>query len=318
MRTLILTSGGDAPGINLILERFTHMAARHNTDAVLGARGSFAGLLDNQVETLEPTVLSPLAALGGSYLPSSRVPVLKEADAKDRLLARLDEHQIDNLLLLGGNGTLRNIPPLLRDWGIPVIGIPTTIDNDVPGTEMTIGHDSACNYAYSVIDNLKATAFALRGRLFTVETLGGNTGFIALAVARASGAQAVLMPEIEYDHQWLAERVRSAVLHDDYALVVLSEGVANARTIAEDLAQWANMRVRDTRLGHGQRGTAPSHADRLLAVEMTAAAHKALRAGQEFGIVAVQNGRVMLHDDPIGDLPDPTPDHDLYNQINGL
>jgi 6-phosphofructokinase 1 len=242
---------------------------------------------------------------------------LSHEDAQNRLKAALRQHQIDNIVLFGGNGTLRYIPPLLERWRIPSVGIPTTIDNDVPGTELTLGFDSACNFAYHAIDGILATAHALAGRIFMVETLGGNTGYLALAIATGAAAHAVLVPEYPYTEDWLAERVVNAVNMHGYALIVLSEGTPGARTLVDTLPQRTQIRMRDVRLGHAQRGGIPSHRDRVLAAESARAAHDALHAGLSFGVTVVRSGQVVVHE---GLLPETksAPDLAQYKAINGL
>ncbi len=317
MKTLLVVSGGDAPGINTALLQYTRLT-RQNGDVTLGAVGSFAGALAGKIIDLQPEMIAPVAALGGTYLASSREPVLKETKNRDQLGKVLASHQIDNVVLFGGDGTLRNIPPILAEMGIACIGIPTTIDNDVPGTEMTIGFDSACNFAHQTIDGLLATARALPGRIFSVETLGGNTGILALDIAAAAGAHAVLVPEYAYTDEWLIQRLEDSVKREQYALVILSEGITASRTLLDDLKEKAGLRIRDTRLGHGQRGTTPSHRDRILAAGMANAAYDALRAGTKMGTVVVSGGKISLHGGKLADLPPRLPDQNLYNQINGL
>lgn len=314
MRTLFVVSGGDAPGINALLATFTQIATEQH-DSVCGAVGGFPGLLQERVQPLAFTMLSPWMGRGGSFLPSSRDPVLGKSEAGDIIQRILQDQHIDNLVLFGGNGTLRHIPPLLRAWGIPYIGIPTTIDNDVPGSERTLGFDSACNFAYQAIDGALATGHALNGRLFMVETLGGTCGNLALAVAHGASAHAVIVPEYEYDESWLAGRLKSAVERDGYGLLVICEGARGARTLADTLPTLTGIRMRDTRLGHTQRGGTPSHADRVLAAQMARLAHQYLKGGQA-GILVVKGGELILTDtlsaSPI------VPNRNIYLQINGL
>lgn len=317
MKTLIVVSGGDAPGINAAIAQFTALATA-NGDMVVGAVGGFEGALAGHIAPVKPVLIAPWASRGGSYLQSSRAPVLSEPNAQSRFTNLLGNHKIDNLLLLGGDGTHRFVAPLIAEWGIPCISIPTTIDNDVPGTEMTIGFDSACNFAHQTIDNLLMVAFSLSGRIYTVETLGGNTGFIALNVALAARAQVVLIPEYEYSNEWLSQRLQQIVIRDNYALIVLSEGVAGSRTIAPDIREWTGMYCRDTRLGHGQRGAIPTHQDRLLAVQMARAAYEALRGGEKAGMAAVRQGNVTRATSAVAGLPPRVPDRQSYNDVNGL
>lgn len=317
MRTLFVVSGGDAPGINAVLGSYVRLAVQ-NGDTVLGANGGFPGLLDKQIIPLSFDTLVPWLGRGGSVLASSRDPVLNQAEAGEHLKAIFRDNAIDNMVLFGGNGTLRYIPPLLRQWGIPCIGLPTTIDNDVPGTEMTLGFDSACNFAYHAIDGAAATAHALRGRIFLVETLGGNCGNLALAVAHGAGAHAVILPEYTYEDTWLSGRITTALKNDGYALVVICEFARGARTLADDIPKWTGTRVRDVRLGHAQRGGDAAHRDRVLAADMAHAAYHALKSGIQTGITCVVNGRLTIHQDGLEQFSLAAPDRLLYNRINGL
>ena len=170
MKTLILVSGGDAPGINAAIEAYAAVAGR-NGDHVIGAQGGFAGLLAGHVTEIDLAAVRLLSGRGGSWLRSSRLPVLARDDAQEGLSRALAKDMVDNLLLFGGDGTIKLLTPRLESWGIACIALPTTIDNDVPGTDYSLGHDSACNYAWQTIEGIRATADALPGRIFLVETL---------------------------------------------------------------------------------------------------------------------------------------------------
>ena len=163
------------------------------------------GLLPGICLICAQSCLRHLSAQGGSHLASSRKKIMNDPLNRVKLIETISRLQIDNIVLFGGDGTLRHLPPILADMGIACIGIPTTIDNDVPGTEETIGFDTACNAAQAVIDGLLATGRALPGRIFSVETLGGHTGFLALAIAYSANASAVLIPEFDFDEGWLVE-----------------------------------------------------------------------------------------------------------------
>ncbi|MBI1281073.1 MAG: hypothetical protein GC179_23305 [Anaerolineaceae bacterium] len=316
MRTLFVVSGGDAPGINNVLAHYVRAAAQ-NGDTVVGADGGFPGLLNGQIVTLQAEQLIPWMGRGGSIIASSRDPVLNQSYADEQIKAVLKANNVDHIILFGGNGTLRYIPPLLKSWGIACIGIPTTIDNDVPGTDLTLGFDSACNFAYHAIDGVMATAHALRGRIFLVETLGGSCGNLALAVAQGSGAHAVILPEYEYEDTWLAERIISALKSNSYALVVTCEGSRGARTLADDIPKWTGTRVRDVRLGHAQRGGMVSHRDRVLAADMAHMAFTALKDGVTTGVTVVENGRVHLQESLAFETTI-SPDRMLYETLNGV
>jgi 6-phosphofructokinase 1 len=315
MKTLIVVSGGDAPGINAAIGHYTAIAAQHGHE-VYGASGGFPGLLAGRIAPITYEGVMAWMGRAGSLLESSRDPVLKDPAAHAVLRERL--HGYDNVLLFGGNGTLRYIPPLLQTMGIPSVGIPTTIDNDVPGTETTLGFDSACNYAYISIDGALLTAHALRGRLFMVETLGGNAGYLALAVAHGAGAHAVILPEYDYPLEWLAERLKRAAARDGYALLVITEGAKGARTLADELPPLTGIRMRDVRLGHAQRGANPTHRDRVLAADMAYTAFHDLLNGVSMGIAVVRGSKVVLHEGTLEGVEIAPPDEVLYRRINGL
>lgn len=317
MKTLVVVSGGDAPGINNAIAHYVRLAAEHG-DTVVGADGGFPALLTDQILPLSLGGCIAWMGRGGSMVATSRDPVLGQPEAEARLKAVLSAHQIDNILLFGGNGTLRHIPPLLQTWGIPAVGIPTTIDNDVPGTDYTLGFDSACNFAYLTVDAALASAHALRGRIFLVETLGGNCGNLALTVAHGAGAHAVILPEYTYDDNWLSRRISDTLTLYGYSLVVICEGARGARTLADDIPKWTGTRVRDIRLGHAQRGALASHRDRVLAVRMAQAAHTAFRNKLHTGILCLQGQQITLQP-ALSESPNLIlPDLALYNQINGL
>ncbi|MFN8371257.1 MAG: 6-phosphofructokinase [Anaerolineae bacterium] len=317
MRTLFVVSGGDASGINAALYHGALLAARAGGET-LGVQGGFAGLLQEQIVQFGPRDMMHWVPMPGSYFQSSREPVLAQPDAQEKLRQILTRQRIDSLILFGGDGTLRHIPPLLERWGVTCIGLPTTIDNDVPGTELTLGFDSACNFAHQVVDGMRATGHALTGRIFTLETLGGSTGFLALEVARGAGADAVLLPEFEYDAAQTATRLLDAVQLQGQALLVYSEGVPRKNELLEFIPKQTGIRVRDSRLGHAQRGGVPSHRDRALAADMSVLAFKAIQDGVRTGVVVVRQGQTVLHEGTLDVQARKLPDEALYKQLNGL
>lgn len=318
MKTLVVVSGGDAPGINATIARYTRRA-QQNGDEVIGAVGGFAGVMSKNFRHIELPLVRLLEGSGGSTLPTSREPVLSQPDAPDRLRAIMDKEHIDNILLFGGDGSLKYVLPLLTAWQIPVIALPTTIDNDVAGTERTLGFDTACNFAYPTIQGILATAHALAGRIFMVETLGGYSGYLALEIAYATGAHAVLLPEYDFDLAWLADRLKQATANDGFALAIVCEGVLfETPDLPEEISRLAGIRMRFSRLGHAQRGGAVSHVDRRLATDMAYLAHNAFCNGISNGAVIVQNGIPRLHQGIIGEQVKAKPDYDLYKLVNGL
>jgi 6-phosphofructokinase 1 len=316
-RLLCVVSGGDAPGIHAALYHMAALASRDQV-ALVGANGGFPAVLGERFVPLEAQRLLPLLAMSGTLLASSRHPVLAVPESQETLREVLARHEIDSIILFGGDGTLRHIPPLLERWGVACIGIPTTIDNDVPGTELTLGFDSACNFAYHAIDGIRATGGALPGRIFTLETLGGSTGFLALEVARGAAADAVLVPEYDHDPSALILRLEAAIARSGQALLVYSEGVEGKETLMDEIAEGTGIRVRSTRLGHAQRGGTPSHRDRALAADMARIAYAALASGVKSGVTVVRGGQVALHEGVLPYSGPKMPDDALYRQLNGL
>ncbi|MEO0565018.1 MAG: 6-phosphofructokinase, partial [Chloroflexota bacterium] len=191
-------------------------------------------------------------------------------------------------------------------------------DNDVAGTEYTLGFDSACNFAYQAIDGVIATAHALPGRIFMVETLGGDTGYLALAVAHGAGAHLALLPEYDFSDDWLGERLKAAISQEKHALVVLSEGVKAIPRFPGLIPEITGVRLRYTRLGHAQRAGMVTHRDRVFAGQCAAMAYEALRSNVQSGTIVVRGGEPQLLDYDLADEVLPPPDRALYDQINGL
>ncbi len=317
MNILMVVSGGDAPGINTALFHAVRFAQQVN-DKVWGAVGGFPGLLYENLIPINLETSLRLSAVSGSFLQSSREPILRKADAETRLKTVLQKYAIDAVILFGGDGTLRYIPHLLRDWDIHCIGIPTTIDNDVPETDETLGFDSACNFAFWAVDGIRATGNALQGRIFTLETLGGHTGFIAMAVGEGAGADAVLVPEYDYDVTWVAKRLKHGIDQQGQALLVYSEGIVKKDTLFEQIKDLTGIRIRSTHLGHAQRGGTPSHRDRYLASAMSKLAIKSLHDGIQMGITCVRKGQLELFEGKLKDHPPKLPHYVHYQRLNGL
>jgi len=317
MKTCIVVSGGDAPGINTAIEAYARLA-RLGGDQVLGARNGFAGLLDDQLLEFDRSLLSLLAGRGGSILPSSRRPALQDPNARERLGDVMRRRGIDNLLLFGGDGTIRHVAPLLAGWGISCIVLPTTIDNDVAGADYTLGHDSACNFATQAVAGIRATAHALPGRIFLLETLGAPTGHLALAIAYASGADLALLPEYPLELDWLSERLKQIVARQGAALVVLSEAYPDIDRLVKEIPRRTGIRLRYTALGHAQRGADVSHRDRCVARDMSRVAWRAFKDGDRNGTVLWRAGAAILHHGSSPGEQKPPPDRHLYEYINQL
>ncbi len=320
MKILIIVSGGDAPGINAALFHLADTAAQHG-DTLIGARGGFSGVLAEQFMPLDARALAPLIGLGGSFLPSSRDPVLKEETNRQQLQAIFKRHGFDHLILFGGGGTLHYLPPILQTLGINCVGIPTTIDNDIAATTYSLGFHSACEFAYHAVDGIRATAGALEGRLFTLETLGGDSGMLALSIASGSSADGVLLPEYpNVDEDALAARLKAAIVRKGHALLVYNEYVQGKNELIERIAVKVGVRLRDTRLGHAQRGGTSVHMDRILAQDFARIAYGAAQQRVSYGMTVLEQSThfAFLQQHFIEEDRVKAPNPYAYNLINGI
>ena len=288
----ILTSGGDSPGMNMAI----WSAVKTSDWQVLGIREGFAGLLRGDFINLEPSETMRYTRYGGTFLGSYRDPDFgtKIPDA----ILQLEQADVTHLMVLGGNGSIRGAAAL-ASAGIKVIGIPGTIDNDVAGSEDSIGFDTATNFGLQMIDQFRDTLEALP-RLCVLETLGGDTGFLALEISRAGGADITLIPEHPMVYSELETKTRAAIQDHHYALIVASEGYPDLEQTVLELEKNIGLRLRFSRPSHAMRGGRPSAHDRSLAATLGMAGVKALARG-ESGMIGWQNGttkRVEFDDIP--------------------
>lgn len=289
-RIAVLTSGGDAPGMNAAI-RAVVRSGIHEGWQVYGIRRGFSGLIAGNFAHLEARDVGGILQQAGTMLGSARCPEFRTEDGRMEALHQLGQHGIDALVVIGGNGSQTGAA-LLSAVGFPVVGIASTIDNDLYGSETTIGVDTALNIALEAIDRLKVTASSHQ-RAFLIEVMGRDCGYLALAAALAGGAESVIIPEVETDPEALAKELRGAYQRGKpHALIVVAEGAKyNAERLIrhfEEHRQRFGFELRATILGHVQRGGNPGAADRLLATRFGAAAVEALARG-EHGVLVGQN-----------------------------
>ena len=263
-RIAALTSGGDSPGMNACLAALGRYGARLGLE-VLGARAGFAGLAEGQLVALASLDDGTLAARSGTVLGTSRDKSFASEEGIERLCQVVADNRLEGLVVLGGDGSFRHGMPLAGQLDLAAIGIPSTIDNDVWGSDWTLGFDSACNLTLGLLDGLNATGSSLGERIFALETLGGHTGHIALRVAEVGQADYVLVPEVEPDLPHATEALKHALSQRGWVVLVIGEGVPEARTVAEKLSEAAGCRLRYSATGHAARGAPVSGLDRWLA-----------------------------------------------------
>ncbi|HEY9089623.1 MAG TPA: 6-phosphofructokinase [Anaerolineaceae bacterium] len=285
-RIAVLTSGGDAPGMNAAIRAVVRTGVAHGLE-VYGVRNGYQGLINGRMQPLGARDVGGILQRGGTMLGSARSPEFHTEEGQILALRMLHEYLIDGLVVIGGNGSQTGNEAIFRR-GFPTVGVASTIDNDLYGSEITIGVDTALNIALEAIDRLKTTASSHQ-RAFLVEVMGRNCGYLALMSGIAGGAEAVVLPELEQNPEAIAEVINAAYQRGKaHALIVVAEG---ARYNASALIEYFNQHqdrlgfsVRATQLGHVQRGGDPSAFDRILASRLGAAAVEALIRG-EYGVL---------------------------------
>ncbi len=265
MKTIaVATTGGDAPGMNAAIRAVTRIAHLKNLQ-VMGFERGWDGLLTNNFRHLTPRSVGSIMQLGGTILRTSRCPEFKTEKGLERAAQNLFKNQIDGLVVIGGNGSFRGAYELSKKSKTLMIGIPATIDNDVFGTEETIGFDTAVNTAVAEIDKIRDTAIS-HDRIFIVEVMGRERGFLAVNVGISVGAEVILIPEKECVLEDILEVIRENTRRGKKAgIIVAAEGVQNSREIAEKIKNETNAEVRLSILGYAQRGGSPTMRSRLLA-----------------------------------------------------
>jgi 6-phosphofructokinase 1 len=301
-RIAVLTSGGDAPGMNAAIRAVVRTGLHQGFD-VYGVRLGFAGLIAGDVAPLSAREVGGIMQQAGTVLRSARAPEFKQESGRRKALDALERAGIDAIVVIGGSGSQAGAYELSRT-GFPVIGVASTIDNDIYGTDMSIGVDTALNIALEAIDRLKATASSLQ-RAFLVEVMGRDCGYLALMAGLAGGAEAVVIPEFEMNPEALVEVLRAAYTRGKlHSIVVVAEG---ARYDAERLMHYFQEHrdsmgfvVRATILGHVQRGGIPTAFDRLLATRLGAGAVSELAAGRHGVMMGLNRGEISTT--PLGEV----------------
>lgn len=293
-RVAVLTSGGDSPGMNAAIRAVVRTAIYNRLEAVGVVRG-YSGLINRQFMTMQSHSVSKIISLGGTMLKSSRCPEFKERSTRELAVSNMREAGIDALVVIGGDGSFRGADLLVKEFGFPVVGVPGTIDNDIYGTDYTIGFDTAINTAVSAIDKIRDTADS-HNLVFFIEVMGRQSGFIGLYTAIGTGAEATLIPEYDTDLEHLCSYLdQERRKNKTSGIIIVAEGEKNGS--AEEVARKVKERLPDydtrvTTLGHIQRGGSPSCKDRVLASVLGNRAVEALLKGMSGVMVGQVNGEI--------------------------
>lgn len=292
----VFTSGGDSPGMNAAV-RAVVRAGIYNNVQVAGIFRGYQGLIEGDIETLSARSVNHILQRGGTFLKSARSKDFRQKEGRAKAYEKLKSNGIDALVAIGGDGTFTGAYHFDQEFDFPIIGIPGTIDNDLYGTDYTVGFDTALNTVIDAVDKIRDTA-ASHSRLFFVEVMGRDAGFIAAHAGLASGALAVMIPEREMTIDQLLDRLSEARRHNkSSSIVIVAEGgkSGNATEIAKQVSErMPYYETKVTILGHIQRGGSPSCFDRNLASRLGVASVEHLLKGERGAMVGMSNGKVVL------------------------
>lgn len=291
----LLTSGGDSPGMNAAI-RAVVRAAIYNGWQVKGIMRGYKGLIRNEIEDFRSDSVSNIIQRGGTILKSARCDEFRTAEGRRTAYENMQKSAIDALVVIGGDGTISGARTFAEEFDVPIVGIPGTIDNDLSGTDLTIGYDTALNTIVGAVDKLRDTATS-HERLFFVEVMGHSAGYLALNGAIASGAEAAIIPESTTGKDQLKELIDNGFRKSkNSAIVLVAENpeTGGAFGLAERVkAEYPQYDARVTILGHLQRGGSPTASDRILASRMGRAAIDALIEGQRNVMIGIRNGDMV-------------------------
>ena len=288
----ILTSGGDAPGMNAAIRAVTRTAI-YNGYKVKGILRGYHGLVTNKIIDLTSSSVSNIIQKGGTMLKTARSKEFRTPEGRQMAYDNMKAAGIDALVVIGGDGSLSGAQIFANEFDVPIVGLPGTIDNDVDGTDETIGYDTALNTIIEAVDKLRDTASS-HDRLFFVEVMGNTAGYLSLNGAIASGAEAAIIPEREMEVDQLAELIHNGFRKSKSSAIVLvaeNKATGGAMGMAERIKkEFPEFDARVTILGHLQRGGSPTAKDRILASKMGATAIEALSEGQRNVMIGIKNG----------------------------
>ncbi|RYE32468.1 MAG: 6-phosphofructokinase [Sphingobacteriaceae bacterium] len=291
----VLTSGGDAPGMNPCIRAVVRTGIYHGLQ-VVGVKQGYQGLINNNMYDMNERSVSNILHLGGTILKTARCMEFKTESGLEKAYQNLKNRGVDGLIVIGGDGTFTGAERFSRVYDIPVIGIPGTIDNDLYGSDFTLGFDTATNTVIEALDKIRDTADA-HDRLFFIEVMGRDSGCIALRAGIAGGAEAILLPEKETAIDELIENLKTGSNKKTSSIVIVAEGDKNggvydiAKNVKEHIPSYD---IKVTILGHLQRGGSPSSFDRVLGSRLGYAAVKALLEGETRKMVGLKGNTIQL------------------------
>ncbi|MDD5729732.1 MAG: 6-phosphofructokinase [Candidatus Omnitrophica bacterium] len=291
----VMTTGGDAPGMNAAI-RSTVRYAINNKLEVMGVFRGWWGLINEELKDLDRRSVSGIINQGGTILKTARCLQFMAEEGQRRAYETVKKNAIDALVVIGGNGSFTAAHKFYKEYDVPCVGIPASIDNDINGIDITIGSDTAVNTALSAIDNIRDTATSME-RVFVVEVMGRDSGYIALQVALGAGCEDVIIPEKKFDLEDICHAIVEGNLRGKMSwIIVVAEGAASAVDIAKKITQLSGLETRAVVLGHVQRGGRPTAFSRTMALRLGKAAVDCLLEGKIDKAVSCKNGEIVLVD----------------------
>ena len=309
----LLTSGGDAPGMNAAIRAVVRSGIYYGME-VYGVERGYAGLIEDNLIPLEMRSVSNIVQCGGTRLRTARCLEMMTEEGQKKALATLEKHGIEGLVVIGGDGSFRGAKAL-SELGVPTIGIPGTIDNDLEYTDYTLGFDTAVNTCLDIINKLRDTMTS-HERISVVEVMGRRCGDIALYSGIASGAEIIVVPEIKFDMDDIVSRINRSRANGKHSnIIVVAEGVMSAEKFAQELQSVTEYSVRPTCIGHVQRGGSPSMADRMLAAQFGNKAIRLLKDGIGNRVVGIRDNKIIDMDIIEAVSMKKTFNHELYETL---
>ncbi len=294
-RIAVLTTGGDAPGMNAAIRAVVRYAT-YNRLEVMGVFRGWWGLINEELKLLDHRSVSGIINQGGTILKTARCPEFETKEMQERAFNTIKKNAIDGMVVIGGDGSFRAAHKFYTGYKVPCIGIPASIDNDINGIDVTIGSDTAINTALCAIDNIRDTATSME-RIFVVEVMGRGCGFIALQVALCGGCEDVIIPEKKFDLEAMCHNIVEGNIRGKVSwIVVVAEGVASATDIAKKISKLTSLETRAVTLGHIQRGGRPTAFSRILALSLGQQAVDCLLKGKTDKVVGLRDGKIITVD----------------------
>ena len=290
----VLTSGGDSPGMNAAIRAVVRKAIYHGLE-VYGINYGYTGLITGDMRKLELGSVGDIIHRGGTILYTARCDEFKTEEGRQKAIDELNRYGIEGLIVIGGDGSFRGAAKL-TEKGFPCIGIPGTIDNDIPGTDFTIGFNTALNTVIDAIDKIRDTATS-HERTYVIETMGRNAGDIALWAGLAGGAESIIIPEVDYNMDEIVARIlRGHERGKKHSIIIVAEGVGSGIELSKKIQEATKLETRATVLGYIQRGGKPTAIDRTLASRFGARAVELLLEGKAGRMDGIEQNQIVDHD----------------------